>query len=538
MTTQSQASRESHTHNLQSLKRSIDTAKNMTCNFDSYGRATSSHYAEHSAENSAEQSSRLREEGDSKEEMIRRRTVVLTSGCPYSPYSCNSVRYHQVFLETMSCVWGDCVGVGALRDASMIMSRHLSAVMTSPTSMNHNNDSVALSEHPLSCTAVMKAFRNIPGNVSPNDLVSWLRADILPRLHLWTVDHSFQNLEGSRLDSLLVAELCRRASLSAERLGNPFEALMVADLAVTLSSSFSDTSEQEGESSVSNEKSKSNIGAQCRVLLRNLQIQGAVWMAWGETTGPSLSDVTQMGLCGLVRERLWTLPDSEERIREDVVSAIEPVLEQFGVRLDDVLQSWVADAAANRIVTVREDSSRDTERDRGCVIPSTDEEEEETTCTLSRLVSVVGLIKSARLRVSSLLLLFQVPAVDHGEGYGDENASAEHSSSPSVIPSDKAAKKENSAVERLCALAHEACSQVPPTIAESLVEAVRLLRIKTLAASYGVKSFDPRDRHQIRAVANVIALKAQRTYALRDAMEFASSWGTDSADLSGERKED
>ena len=48
-----------------------------------------------------------------------------------------------------------------------------------------------------------------------------------------------------------------------------------------------------------------------------------------------------------------------------------------------------------------------------------------------------------------------------------------------------------------------------------------------------VISFDPRDRHQIRAVASIIALKWGRVHALRDAMEFASSWGTDSADLSG-----
>jgi hypothetical protein len=73
---------------------------------------------------------------------------------------------------------------------------------------------------------------------------------------------------------------------------------------------------------------------------------------------------------------------------------------------------------------------------------------------------------------------------------------------------------------------------VEPSASEALLEAIRLLRTKALAASYGVASFDPRDRNQIRAAASIIALRG-RELALRDAMDFASSWGTDSADLSG-----
>jgi hypothetical protein len=176
-------------------------------------------------------------------------------------------------------------------------------------------------------------------------------------------------------------------------------------------------------------------------------------------------------------------------------------------------------------------------------------------------VSVSALIDCPRKRIVSLLLLFQVPAVDLIE---------EHSSTLGELDSDKESsfdqenvkpkchdnltsmnvdtelkrmegnqihrgmrKRGGETVTRLCTLAQAACLLVNAGAAEALTEAIRLRHIKTLAASYGVISFDPRDRHQIRAVASIIALKGGRVHALRDAMEFASSWGTDSADLSG-----
>ena len=103
-------------------------------------------------------------------------------------------------------------------------------------------------------------------------------------------------------------------------------------------------------------------------------------------------------------------------------------------------------------------------------------------------------------------------------------------------------------IRALCSLAQTTSQEVNTSASEALVEALRLHRIKALARRYGIVSFDPRDKGQIRAAANMIALHTSfdttpdtindasthiTMQPIRDALEFAASWGDDSADLSG-----
>lgn len=543
---------------IEDLKRCVETARNLSSKFPTVHNAT-----QHSLHSPDQQTLKA-----SVEEAVRQRTLQLTGHSPCSA-SVSSQREsqsqrererdsqgdplterHKYMYAVRARLWTDCVTAGALRDASLIMSRHLSDSL-----------GVESSSSSLSCGAMILAFKSIPEDVLPSDIVTWFRADVLPHLHWWTEDRTFQTSGPGSLASLLVAELCRRASLSAELLSHPFEALLAADLAVALASSFSNTREVEVIHGPSSDEA---VDARSRALLLNLQIQAAIWRGWGDKNRPVISDVEDLGLCGLVRERLWNLRDIEDEIVGDVTYVIEPVLMEFGVVLDDVLQKWVQDAVEQRVVLVdtnalvkQSDVDTDTNnngsnnsnrngRDSNSDRQDREDDEEDVTCTLSRLVSVVSLIKDSHRRVNSLLLLFQVPAVDVSEErpvvlLEDESSpSLQEEQSTPCLQSDSAGSNPTiscpisvSTIDRLCALAQAACLLVEPVASEALREALRLHRIKTLAASYGVVSFDPRDRHQIRAVASVIALRAGRTHALRDAMEFASSWGTDSADLSG-----
>ena len=539
---------ESYVRDIEDMRKCTETARclTVTCQLDgSYFYSHPSELKQDTGKDSA-----------SEEEMVRLRVLALTGNIP----SCVSIlmlrtdhTQHPEDLITYARanMWVECLRCGALQEASLIMSQHLLEAMDVTAAARilgeHSAESVLTSD------MILKAFRSIPEATSPNDIVSWLRADLLSRLDMWGQAHSYQTVnEGQTLASQLVVELCRRASLSAEALHHPFEALIAAELAASIASSFS---RPLGELP----SAMGSIAVTSRSLLKHLQIQASVWRNWGSRNRPSLADVEEVGLCGLARERLWTLRDSEADIAKDVISAIKPVLFEFGYDADDVLQSWIADAVSERVVLV-DDQIQDQGETSSKDCPDHDDAEDHC-CTLSRLVSVSALIDCPRKRIVSLLLLFQVPAVDlieeHSSALGKLNSDKESSYDKENVKPDchdnlssmnvdtelerregkqihqGVRKRGGETVTRLCTLAQAACLLVDAGAAEALTEAIRLRRIKTLAASYGVISFDPRDRHQIRAVASIIALKGGRVHALRDAMEFASSWGTDSADLSG-----
>lgn len=539
---------ESYVRDIEDMQKCTETARCMTVTSQLDGSHSHSHQSELKLETGKDSSS--------EEEMVRRRVLAMTGNMP-SSVSVQMLRTdHTQHTEDLityvrANMWMECLRCGALQDASLIMSQHLLEAMDVTASARilgeHSAESVLTSD------MILKAFRSIPEATSPSDIVSWLRADLLPRLDMWGQAHSYQTFnEGQTLASQLVVELCRRASLSAEALHHPFEALIAAELAVSIASSFS---RPLGEQPTA----MGSIAATSRSLLKHLQIQASVWRNWGNRNRPSLADVEEVGLCGLVGERLWTLKNSEADIAKDVMSAIKPVLLEFGYDADDVLQSWIADAVSERVVLV--DDQNQVQGERSSKECANHDDAEDHCCSLSRLVSVSALIDCPRKRIVSLLLLFQVPAVDlieeHSSTLGELDSDKEssydkenvkpkcHDNLTSMNVDTELKRREGNqihqgmkkrggeTVTRLCTLAQAVCLLVDAGAAEALTEAIRLRRIKTLAASYGVISFDPRDRHQIRAVASIIALKGGRVHALRDAMEFASSWGTDSADLSG-----
>ena len=566
---QSDSTQSTYLNSLSDLRTYVDTARNLSSSFP-IEMFASSVSPEDSCEDSTE--SVARKNGFySEEELIRRRTVVLTAFSPCSSVSLSDTISSRLNLTGIQVgIWMGCIAAGSLRDASLIMSRHLITPLSSSHEETEGLRNVGRSlldgrdeGSVLSHRRLMAALKSIPDSVTPSEVVAWVKIDVLP--HLFVLDKDQPDKEpttGGRVDTSSAAstaaelsnELCRRARLSAELLGHPFEALPAAELAVLFASSTSTSAPNHGAASNLTSTRGSREDAS-QDLLKNLQIQAAIWRYWGDRNRPTLSDVAELSLCGLVWERLWTLVDSDCVISEDINEVIEPLVKEFGGDLDDVLESWIQDTIEQRVILVGNSPSKEGRLSGG----NQGEEDKEMTCSLSRLVSVVALIRSPQRRVGSLLLLFQVSGVDRsedssvkqdlslhgvedhslgGEGYAsgqqyDPNTADRGADSTGRNKDTKSTESSSAiTVTRLCQLAQAACSLVEPAAAEALTEAIRSQRIKTLAGSYGVISFDPRDRHQIRAAANVIAMKSS-PHALRDAIEFASSWGSDSANLSG-----
>lgn len=452
------------------------------------------------------------------EEILRKKILKITGSS-----QCNIFgnRNNQYLYSIHISMWLHCVSAGALCDASLIMNRHINTadIQSDVTSIEFD------------ISLVMNAFRSIPLTIPIEKIVVWLKADILPKLYLLSNLSSIHDkngiksnehgdIESGSITSLLEAELNKRSYLSATNLSQPFQAIMGAELAVSLSTLYIPPELNVNKAGTSTEGIHTN---KSKNLLRNLQIQVSIWRSWGISNRPTLEDIEELGLSGLVGERLWSL--DENMIVEDIKNVISPVVNKFGGDLDEMLQSWVIDTVANSVVVIGGNVPEGKDNENNTAVY---EGNDDDTCTLSRLVHIAGFISSAQRRVATLLLLFQIPAVDHHQ----EESSARQKSlhrSPCDTPHEGS---ENDVINRLCVMAQEASLAVGPAAAEALTEAIRLHRIKSLAASYGVISFDPRDRTQIKAAANVIALKSNRVNAIKDAMEFASSWGRDSSELS------
>jgi hypothetical protein len=278
------------------LKRFIQSARNIETDFSYSNNDTSN------------QSNSLNEDTDIKvdiqgasEEILRKIILKITGSS-----QCNlfANRNDQHLYNIHISMWLYCVNIGSLCDASLILSRHINTANT------FNNSASIEFNSPL----VMTAFRSIPPSTPIEKIVVWLKADIIPKLYqlnnLSSICHdkeikddSSDNIENYSITSLLADELNKRAYLSATNLNQPFQAIMGAELAVTLSTLFippESNVNQAGNAILSDIHTNKS-----KILLNNLQIQVSIWRSWGNSNRPTLADIEDIGLSGLVGERLW-----------------------------------------------------------------------------------------------------------------------------------------------------------------------------------------------------------------------------------------
>ena len=247
-------------------------------------------------------------------------------------------------------------------------------------------------------------------------------------------------------------------------------------------------------------------------LFRSLTLESALLMSW-DVLYP-LEQLLTMGLEGAVTNRLWSI--SGENIERDVETKISPMVTEFGADMDAVLVQWLNDAVQSLVVT--------TELEEG--VP---EGPEHGVCSLKRLVNVAALISDNEKRSRAVLTLLQTPAADpsvgpisarrkeQGLGLGLES---EGSTTCSV-------DEGSAVVTQLLSLARDSChGGVRTETTDALTEALKIYRVRELAAKYHVFGIDVRDGHQLRDTLFIIVTQILVTRSASDALEFWRASGS------------
>jgi hypothetical protein len=317
-----------------------------------------------------------------------------------------------------------------------------------------------------------------------DDVLVWIKRGVVPRL-----------LGQCSGVAAVVEELLRRAAELEKRTGNPFEALKYLSLAKELSTSLG----------LGEDTAVAVLQTQVETLHGQLSLQKALWELWQDEI--TLEEVVELGLKGVIFDRLDSA--DERTLLTDLEDKVRPLAEQFRGNLDLFLTEWVEETIASKIVQA------------GGNEEAAGEGEDEGSCTLSRLVLVASAICNRNIQAKIVLALMQMPVL--------EDISLQDTTD--VGKRAGAATGHTASTRLLCDLASRAVDYIDGATRDALTEATKLLRIKALAADYGVENFDPRNSKQVRATVIIIASSLHREHSVRDAVEFASSWGSKSVDM-------
>lgn len=253
-----------------------------------------------------------------------------------------------------------------------------------------------------------------------------------------------------------------------------------------------------------------------------LALQAAVWRSWDDR--PALRDVLALKLDGLVRNRLLDLAmDSEEAddnggsteeeyttfVVDDINNVIRPLVSHFGGSLDAIMLAWVSTILGSALIAysstqLAEISAKD---------------ESSLVIMYARLVSLTSAIEDPNILAAAVLTLWQM-------------STSSSTSSLSLEDDPGAEEAQARALDRLAGIG----SAVYPRVTagrtkDALQESTRLLRLKSLAASYGIANFDVRNTRQLRGAVNIIATSYWRPKSIPDCIEFAEAWNSISVDL-------
>lgn len=252
------------------------------------------------------------------------------------------------------------------------------------------------------------------------------------------------------------------------------------------------------------------------------------------------AEVLARGLNGLLFERLWTVQEST--LVEDIQSHVVPLLQYFDTNVDLLLLKWVELSIEQKVIVV--DAGGKSDNDNASLDGSfhaqdaddCDNDDETDQISLTRLMMGTSVVGDSSLRAKAILLLLQVPSVDTvatckrrsrfcSRSFDDGSVQESLGSAFGEVDG------EAGIADRLRALALEVIPQVESALRDSLTEALRLQRIKSLASQYGIESLDPRDKNQIRKAASLISAQYESDASIRDAIEVVQAWSMANFDL-------
>lgn len=333
-----------------------------------------------------------------------------------------------------------------------------------------------------------------PDDCVLEEYVAWVRDGVVHRLTFFNTSAGSQT---APVDGVVVvaAELVKRACSVERKSGSPVTAVRLAALARDLLSSTPSATSA----------ACAQLIEEVHALHNNLLLQNAIWECWDDRV--RLEEVVALGLQGLVFDRIDCA--DEAMLIEDLRANVLPLISEFRADADQLLSDWITETISTRIVQAGEDYEEEADNDN-------------TTCTLSRLVKVASVVADRSVQAKIILILLQMPVMEE---------ISLHSANGAGVAKQASGSRHLESTSMLCELATAASGFVSAATREALTEATRLLKIKALAASYGVGSFEPRNSKQVRSVVIIIASSVHRPDAVRDALEFASSWGSTSVDM-------
>jgi hypothetical protein len=233
----------------------------------------------------------------------------------------------------------------------------------------------------------------------------------------------------------------------------------------------------------------------------------------------SLGSVAEFGLTGLLFNRLWDVevPSSQsvESIAQtlssvfdkELDSVVKPAAEYFSLNVDDLLKQWIEQSVAERVIVLESMSLTNGRSEEDLEEPRDDTD---SNVCLWKLTEAVKRIQCISNRADVLLLLLQLPVIaDCKQAHLGNTATS--------VP--KTVEDAIGTVSTLCRAAQECVNMLSSTQTgvestnqqrDKLIEALRLQKIRTVAASYGVVCLDPRDPVQIKSAAYLIASKLDR----------------------------
>ena len=338
---------------------------------------------------------------------------------------------------------------------------------------------------------------------SVENLALWIEFSLIPELQRSLSEHSdIINKTHNRVDCFeVICDYLKNQAVKLEsNLKQPFDSLILIDLAVQICSSnlpINKFTIKEG----TYYKGMHPANISLFELLSMFKLQSAIFRQWD--TRPSLSDIIEHGLAGLVENNLWDLILQEDEfssteyyefVNHNIAVTMRPLILQFGENMDKLLSEWIQNVVASTVIVYGNKGATS----------------DDDSVLFSRLVAMVSAVSDSETKGSCVLTLMQV------------------SSSVAAANEDHA-----TSLNQLREIAEKLLPNLSPgRTKEAVQESVRLFRLRSLAAEYGIVNFDVRNMSQIRGAVGIISCSYFKENSISDCIEFAEAWNSISCDLS------
>lgn len=224
-----------------------------------------------------------------------------------------------------------------------------------------------------------------------------------------------------------------------------------------------------------------------------LTIQSSIWLRWKIEV--SLQEVVSSGINGLALNRLWDISEtSPATLSHKIVTDVKPLVLEFGGDMDAVLVDWIASAISSAKISFQ------------------DQKDCDDNVHFFSLIECAGLIANSNATAKVIKDLIYL------------------ASSQTIVNLDTG-KRQN-----MMSLLIEIAERTHPSLnsgieKDSLLEAVRILKLRRIALNYGVSDFDVRNVRQIRSVVKAIGTCHRCTNSILDCIDFANGWNALHAEI-------